>query len=214
MQDVAQILGYIGVGSACLPISFCVLFISDSFKYIHWSLLILSLAYFLINIISLFLFLDKNFIQEYLFNVYFIIELVLLSLFFLKNIRSIIFFRLSILGLIVFYILASGLYYFGSLSVSSSFSLFSNIFLIIYSVYIVISEYFNSVSEKLTNNGDFLIATSVMFYAGVQFYFSLFDIMIREDSKQIFYYLWPILQVGGIIYYISFTYGLWKLAKS
>jgi Sec-independent protein secretion pathway component TatC len=134
--------------------------------------------------------------------------------YYLKKVNSAAFIKLTIASIIVFSILAIALIYSGLFNVSSSVSLFSNIVLIIYSIYIVIDEYYYSETEKLTNNGTFLIASAVLFYAGVQFYFSLFDSMIREDSMQIFYYLWPIFQIGTIIYYNAFTYGLWKLAKS
>jgi hypothetical protein len=214
LQEIAQILGYIGIGSACLPISFCAFFNKKFLKNIHWSLLVLSLSYFLINITTLILFLNKNLLQENLFNIHYLIELVLLSVYYLKKVNSAAFIKLTIASIIVFSILAIALIYSGLFNVSSSVSLFSNIVLIIYSIYIVIDEYYYSETEKLTNNGTFLIASAVLFYAGVQFYFSLFDSMIREDSMQIFYYLWPIFQIGTIIYYNAFTYGLWKLAKS
>jgi len=214
LREIAQVLGYIGIGSACLPISFCAYSIKKCLKNIHWSILLLSVCYFLINVLSLILFLNKNILQENLFNIHHLIELVLLSVFFMRQIRLILFLKLTVSVIVVFSILVSALIYSDLFIASSSVFLFSNIVLIIYSIYVVINEYYYSENERLTQNGTFLIASAVLFYAGVQFYFSLFDLFIREDSMHVFYYLWPINQLGGIIYYISFTYGLWKLAKS
>lgn len=214
MEQIFLILGIIGIGSGCLPISFCFSNLKKSLATVHWSLLVLSVVYFLTNVISLVLFLDKNLIQENFFNLHFLLELFLLSAFFLSYIKPTIFLKLSVLGIFFFFIIASAFHHYGSIRISGSISLLSNIMLIIYSVYYIVSQYSFVLTEKLTKNGEFLIVFSVLFYAGVQFYFSLFDLMIRDDSKQIFYYLWPILQIGGIIYYICFTYGLWKLIKS
>jgi hypothetical protein len=214
LQEFAKILGYVGVGSGCLPISFCLLFFKETLKRLHWTLLLLSLTYFFTNILTLLLFLDKNLLQENLFYIHYSIELVLLTVFLFRDEKPKVYVKLAFIGILVFTILVTYLINTQLFKTSDSIFLFSNITLIIFSINVVFNEYYNSETENLTQNGTFFIASSVLFYAGIQLYFSLFETIIREYSTQIFYYLWPINQLGGIIYYISFTYGLWKLAKS
>lgn len=213
MRQIFIDLGVIGTVSSCLPIFLCLFFAKKSLNSLHWTLLLLALLYSIINVLSLVLFFDKKAIQEEFIRLYLIIEFVLISVFFIKYIHPKFFKRLSILGLFVFFVLCSGLYYYNLLSLTGTISLFSNIFLMIYSVYIVFNTYYQSLPDKPTNQGGILIVFSVLFYACVQFYFSVFDLVIRDDSMEIFYYLWPIFQIGTIIYYVSFTLGLWKLVK-
>lgn len=149
-----------------------------------------------------------------LFTVHYLLETLLLTLFFLHFLTKSKFLKLLLLIFVVIILNLMAANYLGDFSIHKYVSLVSNIITFVFSINYILTSYSDSKHEKLTHDGYFIVSTAIMFFAGIQFYFSLFESVIRSDASVVFYYLWPIFQIGGILYYVIFTYGLWTLRKS
>lgn len=213
LELVSNTLGYIGIGSTCLPISLLLFVFKREIKYIDKLLLILAIEYAVLNIISMIIFTFTENEQSVLIGIHYFFETIVLSIFFLKTLS-----RKQIALAVIFIITGSILNilitnYLGGFNISKYITIFSHTILFVLSLNFILLIYNQNLSRKLTDSGHFIIGTGVLFFTGIQYYFTLFESYVRLDSLDIYYYLWPIFQIAGILYYLIFTYGLWKLKK-
>jgi hypothetical protein len=215
LEVTTQLLGYIGIGSSCLPI-FILIIIFFQKKNIEGftRFKILALEYLLLNLFTVVILLFNLIaIQKYVFGFHYLFELTIFTSYFFKF--SFSKWKILVLSILIFLLIffCSLLYYQGVIDFDKYFSVCTNLCLVTFSINYIISVYSNIEILNIYEDGIFLIITGVMFYNAIQFYFSFFESFIRNESGSIFYYLWPIFQISGIIYYSIFTLGLWRLRK-
>jgi hypothetical protein len=213
LELLSDVLGYTGIGSACLPILFVLTFKKNCTQKLDNLLILLSLEYFIINILSLLMFTFFKTDQSFLFGFHYISETIILSFLLTKSLltkRFLLLLCIILIGVIFNFFF---LVYLGDFNADKFISITSNITLFIFSLNYILLLYNENIYDNLSDNGNFIIGTGVLFFAGIQYYFSLFESFIRSDTSIIFFYLWPIFQISGILYYLIFTYGLWKLKK-
>lgn len=206
-------MGYTGIGSSCLPILFCFFIYSNQAKKYHFRVLFsVSILYFISNILTLFLFLFTSINQNLLINLHSSIEFLLLIIFYKRILKeyNISRYFIFIIPLFVF-ILAATILFFGFnenytfLNVSQKFGL------LICSLLYLYYSYNSSAYDKLNDSPYFWINVSVLLYNASSIYISIFESFLRDDNIEVFYMLWPLLQISGICYYSLFSFGLWKL---
>jgi hypothetical protein len=208
-------MGFIGIGCACIP-ALILLILKIQHKNISGFLFfkLLAFEYLFINIFTLLIyFFELSFLQIYIFGFHYLFELIMFSMFFLQKMQlknKFIFVTLLLFVLLFF----SGLIYFqGVVDLDKYISVIVNVSIVVFSLHYIFGVYNENLVDNLLHDGVFLIASSLLFYHAVQFYFSFFESFIRSDKGSIFYYLWPIFQVSGILYYLIFSVALWKLKK-
>lgn len=215
MKIFSEILGYLGIGSACLPISILLYMYAKGIGKLQDRLFyLLSIEYFLINLLTLLVYLSKMYsYQEYFFGFHYFFEnLLLMFLLFNYSVsrRKIFIISLSYLFSFIYCFL---LYYQNVFEFNKYIAIISNISLVIMSTNYIILNFNENNSSKIFKDGIMIIILGVLFFNAIQVYFSLFETFIRDKDGVIFFYLWPIFQISGIIYYIIFSIGLWKLRR-
>lgn len=215
MEILTLVLGFVGIGCACIPVVI-LLILKIQRKNISGflSFKLLAFEYLFINIFTfLIYFFGLKFLQIYIFGFHYLFELTMFSMFFLQKMQ--LKNKFILVALLFFVLLVySGLIYFqGVVDIDEYISVIVNISLVVFSLHYILGVYNENPLDNLLHDGVFLIASSLLFYHAVQFYFSFFESFIRSDKGSIFYYLWPIFQVSGMLYYLIFSVALWKLKK-
>jgi hypothetical protein len=215
LSELSQILGFFGIGSACLPILILLIIRICQKDSIGYSLFhFMAFEYFIINITTLGVYFMKLYqFQSWLYGIHYFLELFILSLFLIPTIKK--YFYSLFLTILIFTSFFCGLLiYQGICDFDKYIALFSNVTLLILSLNFVLKKYNANEVSNLFSDGEIVIFLGVMFFNAIQIYFSLFEVLIRDNKGVIFFYLWPIFQLVGIIYYLTFSVGLWKLRKS
>jgi hypothetical protein len=215
LEKLAILLGFIGIGSACVPALILLISTLKRKKIQGFNLFkILAIEYFIVNVTTLFIYFPKlESFQKYIFSFHYLFELIAFTLFFLKfsdfkKVKFVVVLAMFLLGIFLF------LFYFqGVIVIDNYLAVSTNICLVTFSIYYIFGMYQRNLSTNLFHVGVFWIVSVVLFYNAIQFYFSFYEIFIRNEAGSIFYFLWPIFQVSGIIYYSIFSLGLWKLER-
>lgn len=164
----------------------------------------------LINIINLVLFKFSNIDQNSLFSAHLLIELILIVLIFKHySENNFAWFYNFLLGLIIVVFVIS-LFYNPDVRFSM-FGLFCKLLLSILSVVIIIIQYLKSQKESLINDSVFIFSSGVLIYNGIQIYITIFDNVIRNQGNDLFFMIWPIIQIGTIVYYLLISRSIWIL---
>jgi len=208
-----KILGAIGVGSATLPI-LLVCLKKNRFGGENVFITLLCLLYLLSNwsnfIIYKF-FNSSSFIQ---FNLHVIIEFFLLlflyvNLLFKENKRK-IYYQIS--GIIC--LLTSIILFVSGLNREITLiNILSKIVVLILALYYFWKMIENSNEINLFKLDFFWINFSVLFYSITSFVMFLFEHEIVYVSQNYLFYLWFINQFSSIIYYLTFSFGIWQIRK-
>ena len=88
LELLSDVLGYTGIGSACLPILFVLTFKKNCTQKLDNLLILLSLEYFIINILSLLMFTFFKTDQSFLFGFHYISETIILSFLLTKSLLT------------------------------------------------------------------------------------------------------------------------------
>jgi hypothetical protein len=91
--------------------------------------------------------------------------------------------------------------------------LFQRILFIILPVIYLLKMYQTSEYMRLTQTPYFFLNISVLIYNVSTLFLSFFEKYIRYDqeSLELFFCLWPFYNLGGAVFYVLFSIGLWKL---
>ncbi len=210
------LLGVVGTISSTTPFFlFIFLFTRFDNKKVKWQVLVLSIEYIVINLICITLIITIDLNLKILYNLHDLFELfIYTSLYFsFKPDKK---FKIYFILLLIFGLLSLFYLFHQNFSVdwTNYISVVSNIVLISLSLNYILSEYNFSQLDYLTDNGYFVISAGVLFFSGIQFYFSINESLFQTGSLNLHYALWPIFQLGGIIYYTIFSFGIWKLKNS
>ena len=213
MQEITRIIGFIGIGSACLPI-LCVLieYFSNGKKYLFITISYLAFFYAFFNLLVLFIFLYLPEYQGISINLYSIVEFVLILMFYLKILQK-NYVRLILIFLIPTYIalLINSILFSDINENYLTLNIFQKTTLLVFSLLYLNKVYKSNSYDKLYKSPYFWINTAILLYNASTIYISVFENILRNDKVQIFYILWPILQISGIAYYVLFSIGIWKL---
>lgn len=213
LELLYDIIGYLGIGSTFLPI----LLITTKYKIIKssnnsTSLIVLSVFYFLMNFTIFFFYLNSFKNQDLLVNIYLILEFILIVIFYYSLLSGFCF-KLFFKLLIPIYLLVItiSLQYFNIFENSLILNVFQKVTLLVLSLVYLFFLFKTSKHENLYESDFFWINTAVLIFNASTIYLSIFENFLRSNQSQMYYVLWPIFQVSGIVYFILFTIGLWKL---
>ena len=213
LKIIFEILGYLGIGSACLPILVSIYVkLHTKSERLYKFLLLLCILFFITNITTLLLFLFTRFNQNFLINIHSIIEFFLLVFFYKELMKKsqihnwynfIIFFN-AIITICNFF------FY----NINENFTIlnvFQKLCLITLSMYYLYKCYNSELYSRLTDSPFFFTNIAVLIFNASSLYISFFESFLRIENEHIFYILWPFLQICGITYYFFFSIGIWKL---
>jgi hypothetical protein len=208
-----KILGTIGIGSATLPILF-VFLRKKNFGGEGYFLILLSLLYFLSNWTNFILYICFNTTSYVQFNLHvifeFIIFLFLYSYFLFNNRTRKIFYCLS--GVVGVFTLCY--YIIEGINIETPLiKVFSKIVLLLLSLYYFWKIIEQSNQINLFKLDFFWINFSILFYSITSFVIFLFEHEIVYVSQNSLFYLWFINQFSSIIYYLTFSFGIWQIRK-
>lgn len=182
---------FIGIGSACVPALILLISTLKRKKIQGFNLFkILAIEYFIVNVTTLFIyFLKLESFQKYIFSFHYLFELIAFTLFFLKfsdfkKVKFVVVLAMFLLGIFLF------LFYFqGVIVIDNYLAVSTNICLVTFSIYYIFGMYQRNLSTNLFHVGVFWIVSVVLFYNAIQFYFSFYEIFIRNEAGSIFYFL-------------------------
>lgn len=213
LELLSDILGYFGIGSACLPILFFLKKNRINKNLVAFKILkIISITYFTSNVATLLLFLYTSINQNFLINLHSSLEFFLLLFFYRSIIKSWIlkrFFSIITIFFGVFFTLT-----FLEYRIDENYTILNvcqKLFLFLFSLKYLNIIYRSDKYDSLTQAPYFWINIAVLLYNASSLYISIFEGFLRNENIEVFFMLWPILQISGIIYYVLFAIGLWKL---
>ena len=211
IEIVNDFLGYLVVGSSILPTISIIL----SKQKINLIIKAYSFEILIINILNLLLYKFTSVNQNSLFLSHSLIEFSFV-LFILKGwttfnyrYKRILHFILGV-NITFFFVVVTkytpeigfGIY-----------GLFCKIVLSGLSIATIFERYFNSEKDSLINDAPFIFASALIIYNGIQIYIMIFDSIIRENLSQLFFFIWPIMQLGTIIFHFLIARSIWKLTN-
>jgi hypothetical protein len=213
IEQIYDILGYVGIGSSCLPILVCFIKLYKNKGLISQKILyLLAVFYSVFNLLIFFLFIHSYAIQNLVVNLFYIVEFVLLLGFYnqilFKHVWKNIF--KLILLIYVSFLIFSLLNY----DLNENFlqlGIFQKSVLIILSLLHLNKTFRTYKSLNVFDSPYFWINIGILFYNSSTIFVSIFENYLRANSVELYYLLWPIPQISGIIYYIFFATGIWKL---
>jgi hypothetical protein len=207
LEIINDFLGYIGVGSSILP---TLIFLIKREINTSFYLKLYCFEILLINITNLVLFKFSNIDQNNLFSAHLLIELILIVLIY-KEYSKMRFVRVyNLLFWLIICVFVLSLFYSPEIRFSM-FGLFCKLLLSFLSIFLIIIQYFKSQKDSLLNDSVFIFSSGVLIYNGIQIYITIFDNIIREQGNDLFFMIWPIIQIGTIIYYSLISRAIWIL---
>ncbi len=207
LEILHHILGYLAVGSSILP---TLVLLFKRGNSISNYLKVYSIELFLINVTNLLLYTFTNIDQNNLFSIHLFVELTLIILIF--RVYSTAKLR-RFYNLLLFVIICVFGY---SLSFSaeirfSMFGLFCKLLLSFLSVFVIVNQYFKSEKDSLLIDGVFIFSSGVLIYNGIQIYITINYSLIKDQKFDLILMIWPIIQIGTVIYHTLISRALWIL---
>ncbi len=211
IELVNDFLGYLVVGSSFLPTISIIL----SRQKINLIIKAYSFEILIINILNLLLYKFTSVNQNVLFLSHSLIEFSFV-LFILKGwttfsyrYKRILHFIFSVNITFFFFVITKYTPEIGF----GIYGLFCKIVLSGLSIATIFERYFKSEKDSLINDAPFIFASGLIIYNGIQIYIMIFDSIIREDLSQLFFFIWPIMQLGTIIFHFLIARSIWKLTN-
>ncbi len=210
---IFSIISLIGVGSSLLPT--LILFIKRKSNYeANFLLWLFSIELAVVNLSTFLLYLFSNFNQDWLMSIHILVESILLLIYLLVTYKNAIVKIGSLICILSTIFSFSIIYYFLGWKIEdclSFYSFFIHVMLTIFAIIILVVQFLNSIYDSLLNDSMYLLASAVLVYNGLQIYVSIFESIIRTHQNQLFFYIWPIVQISTIFYHFLIARALWKL---
>lgn len=195
-----------------LPILFYYRLVSERRDFI---VALFCLEIFLLNAVTLILFLFFKVNQNSLMFWHILIETSLISLILKGWMKERINITIMIALILLFNVTGFLFFYCSNALVEqvrlSMFSLVINILLALFSIFCIVYTYIFSNKESLIQDKIFILSSGILLYNGLQIYISVFESLIRSNLNDLFFFTWPIMQICTILYHISITRAVWIL---